>query len=101
MHTGRGARTCTAGHPPARGRGLCTGCRQAAWRAGTLDQHARRQWSRDELLDEWVALRAGGVRFVDFPHRVGVTQAAWEQAWGRAFAAGDERVVRAVREMSA
>jgi hypothetical protein len=87
MHRGSG-RLCHDGHRRHEGRGLCTSCHAVLLRRGLLDDHPRAALTRDELLDEWRVLARSGTSFRDFPHKVGMTYAAWERAFQRARNAG-------------
>lgn len=91
MHRGHRPRKCADGHPGYNGHGLCSGC--ASTRRYAAHRGPRRSWRRDDLLHEWAALR-GACTWRTFPERVGVTREAWERAFYRARAAGDQRAVR-------
>lgn len=92
MHRGEHARMCRDGHPRHSGQGRCGTCASSR-RYRALCAPARRTWRRDDLLEEWAALR-GSCTFEDFPTRVGISYQGWERAYYRARAAGDPRAVR-------
>jgi len=54
-------------------------------------------YCRDELLNEWVHVRAS-CRFTDFPRRAGITETAWRRAFERARADGDPRAVYGIAD---
>jgi hypothetical protein len=78
------------------GRGLCARCYLAASKRDELLDHERVTYSRDELLDEWEAVR-GEVSFYAFAERMGMKHATWDQAFRRAAKVGDPRAVRSYR----
>lgn len=87
--------TSARGRPPGScahaARGLCWGCYSRASRSGYLVDVERLNRTRDEVLDEWVRLRASGTTRRDAARRVGMSYAALCRALQRAAAAGDPR----------
>lgn len=86
-------RRCRQGHPAVAARGACATCYCRARRTGTVIDLPRRNFTRDELLEEWEALR-GEVSFRQFHQRVGVSHRTWERAYLRARQDGDPRAVK-------
>lgn len=78
------------------GRGLCPTCWSRAARRGVLADFPTVTYTRDELLEEWAALRVRGLGRSEAAGRLGVSRAAFERALYRARAAGDERAVMGV-----
>lgn len=92
--TSQHQRCCAAGHRSVNCRRLCEHCWRGAAQDGTLTDYPRMFRTRDELLDDWAHLSVQGVGYREFAGRVGMTFAAWDRAYWRARAAGDERAVR-------
>jgi hypothetical protein len=78
------------------GRGLCDSCRSRARANGELIDFERFTRSRDELLDEWVLLRAEGYTMRQAAERLGMAYTAFERAYYRARRDGDPRALPAL-----
>lgn len=74
-----------------RGRGLCSHCYQTAWATGDLIDYPRATRSRNDLLDDYVILRAEGHTGQQIAQRLGMTYPAFERALQRARRDGDPR----------
>jgi len=79
--------------PDKNSRLLCETCYGRERRAGRLDEHPRRTWSRDDLLEEWSFLHGQGYTRKQAADRLGISPAALDRAIWRARAAGDPRAV--------
>lgn len=75
-------------------RGLCMPCWQTTRRHGLPHDIPRLTRSRDELLDDYVHLRADGYTWRQCAARLGMTYPAFERAMLRARADGDLRAMR-------
>lgn len=73
------------------GRGLCSPCHYLAYREGVLDDYERRNHRRDDVLDDWEALRSAGVTRGEAARRLGMTVDAFMQHLYRGRVAGDVR----------
>jgi transposase-like protein len=78
------------------GRGLCEPCHKRVLTTGELIDFERFTRSRDELLDEWVVLRAEGYTMRQAAERLGMTHAGFQRAYHRARRAGDPRALPAL-----
>ena len=79
--------------PNRNSRGLCEPCYGRERRSGRHEDHPRRTWSRDELMEEWAFLHSQKYTRKQAADRLGISPAALDRAIWRARAAGDPRAV--------
>jgi len=70
---------------------MCSTCLAKARDAGTLEDHPRMSRTRDELMDDWTALRLRGFNKVQAAKQLGMVIKSFDRQYQRARAAGDPR----------
>lgn len=72
-------------------RNMCSTCLAKARAADTLEDHPRLGRTRDELMDDWTALRLRGFNKVQAAKKLGMDPKSFDRQYQRARAAGDPR----------